>query len=57
MTLYLCKACGKTTKRDPTKAWILSYCCETGKDVRLTRVRQKSAQADRAAGSKATKAQ
>lgn len=43
MTSYRCRHCGKTVKRDSIKAWIKSYCSETGKDVRLQRVENSGA--------------
>ena len=32
---YRCPHCGKTVKRDSSKAWIKSYCEKTGKNTRL----------------------
>ncbi len=57
MSLYHCKHCGDTTERDSTKAWIRSYCMDTGKETRLVRVKGTVAKATRVAGSKATKTQ
>lgn len=36
---YRCKHCGKTVFRESTKAWIKSYCEESGRDVHLTRAK------------------
>lgn len=38
MTRYRCKHCGKTMLRPSRKAWVKSFCDETGKSVHLTKV-------------------
>lgn len=39
-TKYHCKHCGRTVIRDSEKAWIKSYCDDTGRWVHLMRVAQ-----------------
>jgi phage FluMu protein Com len=34
---YRCRWCKKTVLRNGTKAWVKSYCTETGRTVRLIR--------------------
>lgn len=36
---YKCFHCGKTVERESEKQWIKSYCIDTGKDVRLYKVK------------------
>lgn len=40
-SLYFCKHCGKTIRRDGVKAWRKGYCEQSGKDVRVYRVKSK----------------
>lgn len=40
MTRYRCRHCHKVVLRPSTKAWLTSYCDDTGKTVRLTRVKK-----------------
>lgn len=40
MAKYRCKHCKKVVERDSDKQWIKSYCEETGKNVRLQRVKE-----------------
>lgn len=37
---YRCKHCGKIVSRDGGKAWINSYCEQTGRDTRLVRIKK-----------------
>lgn len=38
MNTYRCKHCGRSLKRKSDKAWVASFCEETGRDVHLMRV-------------------
>ena len=40
MTRYRCRHCRKTVLRPSTKAWLTSFCDDTDKTVRLTRVKK-----------------
>ena len=40
MSRYKCKHCGKVVERDSNKAWVKSYCDQTGKNVHLVRVKK-----------------
>ena len=46
MNNYRCKHCNKIVQRDSAKAWIKSYCDETGKDVHLMRIADVSTVSD-----------
>jgi phage FluMu protein Com len=37
---YKCTKCHKLYKRDSTKAWIKSYCSQTGQEARLIKEKQ-----------------
>ena len=37
-SLYRCKHCGKTVEREGTKQWRKSFCEQTGKNARITRI-------------------
>jgi len=38
---YKCNKCGKIVTRDSTKAWISSYCDDSGAMTRLYRIKEK----------------
>ena len=48
MARYFCKHCGRDDiERDSDKAWIKSYCAITGKNARITRVKEIKGEATR----------
>jgi len=39
MSAYRCARCGKIVRRQSRKVWLKSWCVETGRTVRLMRVK------------------
>lgn len=42
MAKYYCPACRDVVWRDSEKKWVKSYCEQTGRDVRLQRLKEDS---------------